>query len=61
MVADAISRVLNAAAVAAYAIVVDAKNERVASFYESFGFVAFPSRKSPLFLLREVARAAAAR
>jgi GNAT superfamily N-acetyltransferase len=62
LVADAISRVLNAAAtVAAYAIVVDAKNERATSFYESFGFVAFPSKKYRLFLLCDVGRAAAAK
>lgn len=61
LVADAISRVLNAAAtVAAYAIVVDAKNDRAASFYESFGFVAFPSRRNRLFLLCDVARKAVA-
>jgi GNAT superfamily N-acetyltransferase len=62
LVADAISRVLNAAVtVAAYAIVVDAKNDRAASFYESFGFVPFPSRKNRLFLLCDVAREAAAK
>jgi len=59
LVADAISRVLSAAAtVAAYAIVVDAKHARAASFYETFGFIAFPSKKNRLFLLCEVARAA---
>lgn len=62
LVADAISRVLSAAAtVAAYAIVVDAKNDWAASFYKSFGFVPFPSRKNRLFLLCDVAREAAAR
>lgn len=62
LVADAISRVLNAsAAVAAYAIVVDAKNDGAASFYESFGFVPFPSKKNRLFLLCDIARAAAAK
>ena len=62
LVADAISRVLNAAAtVAAYAIVVDAKNDCAVSFYESFGFVVFPSRKNRLFLLCDVARKAVAR
>jgi GNAT superfamily N-acetyltransferase len=59
LVADAISRVLSAAkTVAAFAILVDAKNEQVASFYESFGFARFPNRDNRLFLLSETARQA---
>jgi len=60
LLADAITRVLAAAeTVAAYAIVVDAKDERGKSFYESHGFVALPSRQRRLFLLTETAIAAA--
>jgi ribosomal protein S18 acetylase RimI-like enzyme len=59
LVADAIARILNAAVtVAAYAIVVDAKNEHAISFYESFGFVLFPTAKNRLFLLCDTARKA---
>ncbi len=41
-----------------HAIVVDAKNERAISFYESLGFVVFPGQSLRLFLLCAVARAA---
>ena len=59
LIADAITRVLNAAeAVAAYAIVVDAKSEHAAAIYESFGVEAFPSQRSSLFLLCDTARSA---
>lgn len=59
LVADAITRVLAAtASVAAYAIVVDAKDDRGRSFYESHGFISLPSRPNRLFLPTEVAAAA---
>jgi hypothetical protein len=58
-VADAVTRVLAAAeSVAAYAIVVDAKDERGQAFYESHGFIPLPSRPNRLFLPAEVAAAA---
>jgi GNAT superfamily N-acetyltransferase len=56
LVADAVKRVLAAAeSVAAYAIVVDAKDERGRRFYESHGFISLPSRPNRLFLLAETA------
>ena len=59
LVADAVMRVLSAAeSVAAYAIVVDAKDERGRRFYESHGFIPLPSRPNRLFLLIETAAAA---
>lgn len=59
LVADAVARVLAAtASVAAYALVVDAKDERGRRFYESLGFTALPSRPLRLFLLTETARQA---
>lgn len=51
LVADAVRRILGAArALAVLAIVVDAKDDRAASFYEGFGFRRFPSRPSRMFL-----------
>jgi len=51
LLADAIKRVIGAAAsLAVHAIVVDAKDERAADFYRSFGFQPFPSRPRRLFL-----------
>jgi GNAT superfamily N-acetyltransferase len=59
LIADAIKRVLGAAdAVAAYAIVVDAKDDRSKRFYESYGFIPFVSRPRRLFLPTATARAA---
>lgn len=59
LVADAVKRVLAAAeSVAAYAIVVDAKDDRGRSFYESHGFISLSSRPNRLFLLTETATAA---
>jgi predicted GNAT family N-acyltransferase len=56
LVADAVKRVLAAAeSVAAYAIVVDAKDERGRRFYQSHGFIPLPSRSNRLFLLTETA------
>ena len=61
LVADAVKRVLAAAeSVAAYAIVVDAKDEHGRRFYESHGFSSLPSRPNRLFLLTETAAAALA-
>lgn len=48
---DAARRVLRAsAALAVYALVVDAKNERARGFYERYGFRRFPDTPSRLFL-----------
>jgi predicted GNAT family N-acyltransferase len=59
LVADAVKRVLAAAeAVAAYAIVVEAKDDRGRGFYELHGFISLPSRPNRLFLLTETAAAA---
>jgi hypothetical protein len=59
LVADAIVRVLGAAeSVAAYAIVVDAKDDRGRAFYVAHGFIPLPSRPLRLFLPTDVARAA---
>lgn len=44
--------------IAAYAIVVDAKDERGRRFYEAHGFISLPSRPHRLFLLTETAAAA---
>lgn len=61
LVADAVKRVLAAAeSVAAYAIVVDAKDERGRQLYGSHGFISLPSRPNRLFLLTETAAAALA-
>jgi len=58
LVADAVKRVLAAAkSVAAYAVIVDAKDERGRRFYESHGFISLPSRPNRLFLLTETAAA----
>jgi ribosomal protein S18 acetylase RimI-like enzyme len=48
---DAIRRVARAStAIAVYAIIVDAKNERARAFYESYGFRVFASAPRRLFL-----------
>jgi hypothetical protein len=61
LVADVVKRVLAAAeSVAAYAIVVDADDERGRRFHESHGFISLPSRPNRLFLLTETAAAALA-
>jgi hypothetical protein len=44
--------------VAAYALVVDAKDDRGRGIYESHGFISLPSRPNRLFLLTETAAAA---
>ncbi|KGM34181.1 GNAT family N-acetyltransferase [Inquilinus limosus] len=59
LLADAIRRILGAGrTLAVFAIVVDAKDERAVSFYESFGFRPFPSRPDRLFLPAATAAAA---
>lgn len=59
LLADAVTRVLAATeSVAAYAIVVDAKDEGGLKFYRSHGFIPLPSRPRRLFLLAETAAAA---
>ena len=59
LLADAIRRILEASrTLAVFAIVVDAKDERAVSFYESFGFRPFPSRPDRLFLPASTAAAA---
>lgn len=59
LLADAIRRILGAGrTLAVFAIVVDAKDERAVSFYESFGFRPFPSRPDRLFLPASTAAAA---
>jgi GNAT superfamily N-acetyltransferase len=62
LLADAIRRVLDAArSLAVFAIVVDAIDERAATFYREFGFQPFPSRPLRLFMLTSEAAEAAAR
>ncbi len=62
LLADAIRRVLEAArSLAVFAIVVDALDERAATFYRDFGFSPFPSRPLRLFMPAADAVAAAAR
>ena len=52
LLADAVRRILGAArTLAVLAIVVDAKDERAAAFYEGFGFRRFPQHPGRLFLL----------
>jgi GNAT superfamily N-acetyltransferase len=59
LLANAIRRVLGAArSVAVYAIVVDAKDERAAEFYRTYGFQPFPLRPQRLFLTTATAIAA---
>lgn len=56
---DAVRRVLRAgAALAVYAVVVDAKNERARAFYRRFGFRPFASLPRRLFLPLETFRKA---
>lgn len=59
LLADAITRVLSVTeSIAAYAIVVDAKDEAGQAFYEAHGFIPLPSRPRRLFLLTQTAAAA---
>ena len=51
LLADAIRRILGAGrSIAVFAIVVDAKDDRAAGFYQGLGFRAFPLRPRRLFL-----------
>jgi GNAT superfamily N-acetyltransferase len=59
LLADAVRRILGIVrSVAVFAIVVEAKDDRTVSFYESFGFRAFPNRPKRLFLPTSTATAA---
>jgi len=56
LLADAVRRILGAAgSLAIFAIVVDAKDDRAATFYKTFGFQPFPLRPQRLFLLTTTA------
>jgi len=58
LLADAIGRILGAGrTLAAYAIIVDAKNDRAVAFYQRYGFQSFPSRPNRLFILTATAAA----
>ncbi|HZF10336.1 MAG TPA: GNAT family N-acetyltransferase [Thermoanaerobaculia bacterium] len=58
LLADAIRRIVGAGrAIAVFAIVVDAKDERAGAFYEAFGFRPFPLRPGRRFLLTSTAAA----
>jgi ribosomal protein S18 acetylase RimI-like enzyme len=62
LVADAVRRILGASrSLAVFAIVVDAKDERAALFYEQFGFRRFPLHPNRLFLPASVAATALAK
>ena len=51
LVLDALRRLLHASdALAVYAVVVNAKDERAQAFYEHFGFIALPGATRRLFL-----------
>lgn len=59
LLADAVRRILGAAeALAVFAIVVEAKDDRAAAFYRAFGFRVFPLNPKRLFLPVATARAA---
>jgi GNAT superfamily N-acetyltransferase len=56
LLADAVRRIVQASrAMAVFAIVVDAKDERAAEFYTAFGFQPFPLTPKRLFLLTATA------
>lgn len=58
LLADAVRRILSAGrSLAVFAIVVDAKDERAVGFYSAFGFRAFPSWPTRLFLTTATAAA----
>lgn len=62
LLADAVRRILGASnTLAVFAIVVDAKDDRAARFYEAFGFQTFPLQPNRLFLLASSAAAALAK
>lgn len=57
LLVDALKRIIEAGgSVAAYAVVVDAKDDRAVSFYEKHGFQRFPTRPERLFLPVATAR-----
>jgi ribosomal protein S18 acetylase RimI-like enzyme len=59
LLADAVRRILGASrSMAVFAIVVDAKDDRAVSFYETFGFRSFPNTPNRLFLPTTTAAAA---
>ena len=59
LLADALRRILAASkTLAVFAIVVDAKDERAAKFYQAYGFQVFPLQPRRLFLLASSAAAA---
>jgi GNAT superfamily N-acetyltransferase len=61
LLADAFRKILAAGeSVAAYAIVVDAKDEHAIRFYEAHGFIRLVSRPNRLFILAETAQRALA-
>lgn len=60
LLADALDRALRAE-IAAYAFIVDAKDETAAAFYRHHGFTALPSQPMTLFLPLATARRAASR
>lgn len=55
LLADALRRALTAE-IAAYALIVDAKDEAAAAFYRHHGFIAFAGRPRMLFLPLDTAR-----
>lgn len=59
LLADALRRALNQSQhIASLAVVVDAKDERAAAFYRSYGFIDLPNHPNRLFLpMRSVAQA----
>lgn len=62
LLADAVRRILGAGdTLAIFAIVVDAKDEHAAAFYQRFGFRPFPLHPHRLFLLTSSAAAAVER
>ena len=59
LLADALRRILGASkTLAVFAIVVDAKDERAAKFYQAYGFQVFPLQPRRLFLLASSAASA---
>jgi ribosomal protein S18 acetylase RimI-like enzyme len=59
LVLDAFERISTVTAtIAAFFVVVDAKDERAAAFYRRLGFVAFPTRSSRLFMLTQTGASA---
>ena len=51
LIADALQRIVQASRVmAVFAVIVDALNDRVAEFYQQFGFIPLPSQPLKLFL-----------